>query len=262
LGGVPQVLFAGGDGWLYSFDGEKSVDGRPELLWKFDCNPKDSKWVLGGRGTRNNLIATPVIYDGNVYISVGQDPEHGEGVGHVWCIDPTKRGDVSPQLVFNASDPSRPAPHKRIQAAVPEQGDIVRDNPNSAMVWHYNEYDWNGDDFEEKMHRTIATAAIKDDLLYVADFSGLFHCLDAKTGRSYWTHDLFAACWGSALIVDGHVYVGDEEGKVTIFKHGKEKEILNEVQMGNSIYSTPVVANNTLFIANKTHLFSIGSAAE
>ena len=24
--------------------------------------------------------------------------------------------------------------------------------------------------------------AIKDDLLFVADFSGLFHCLDAKTG--------------------------------------------------------------------------------
>jgi hypothetical protein len=27
--------------------------------------------------------------------------------------------------------------------------------------------------------------------------------------------------------------------------------------MGNSIYSTPIIANGTLFIANKTHLFAI-----
>jgi hypothetical protein len=32
--------------------------------------------------------------------------------------------------------------------------------------------------------------------------------------------------------------------------------------MGNSVYSTPVVANNTLFIANKTHLFAIQADKE
>ena len=57
----------GGDGWLYSFSLE-GKDGEAELLWKFDCNPKDSKWILGGRGTRNNLIGTPVTYDSKVYI--------------------------------------------------------------------------------------------------------------------------------------------------------------------------------------------------
>jgi hypothetical protein len=33
--------------------------------------------------TRNELIATPVIYEDRVYIANGQDPEHGEGVGHL-----------------------------------------------------------------------------------------------------------------------------------------------------------------------------------
>ncbi len=133
-------------------------------------------------------------------------------------------------------------------------------NPNSAVVLHYSEYDQNGDkkiDFEETMHRTIGTPTIKDDILYIPDFSGLVHCVDAKTGKPYWTHDLFAATWGSALIVDGKVYVGDEEGKLTVFKHGKEKEILAEIDMKNSIYSSPIVANNTLYIVNKTHLFAI-----
>jgi outer membrane protein assembly factor BamB len=88
--GRAQVIFPGGDGWLYSLEPRSG-----KLLWKFDANPKDSVWVLGGRGTRNNLIATPVIWEDKVYIGVGQDPEHGEGVGNFWCIDATLEGDVT-----------------------------------------------------------------------------------------------------------------------------------------------------------------------
>jgi len=261
LGGVPQVLFAGGDGWLYSFLAAKTENGKPELLWKFDANPKESKYILGGRGTRNEIIATPVIYNGWVYLGVGQDPEHGEGIGHLWCIDPTRRGDVSPELAFSVNNLKNPIPHRRLQAVIAEQGEVARPNPNSALIWHYSEQDWNQDGeiaaFEEKMHRTCGTVTIKNDLLFLADFSGLFHCVDAITGKVYWTHDLFAANWNSAMIVEDKVYIGDEEGKVTIFKLSKEKEILGEVSMGNSVYTTPVVANNVLYIANKSHLFAI-----
>src|SRR5436190_943430 len=38
--GVTQVLFAGGDGWLYSFRADAGTNGHPEFLWKFDGNPK------------------------------------------------------------------------------------------------------------------------------------------------------------------------------------------------------------------------------
>ncbi len=266
LGGVPQVLFGGGDGWLYSFRGDGTAkNGKPELLWKFDCNPKESKYVLGGRADRNHIIGTPVIYEGLVYIGVGEDPEHGEGVGHLWCIDPTKRGDVSPELAFNVNDLSKPIPHHRMQAVNKEAGEVARANPNSAAVWHYASYDSNKNgkiEFEETMHRTCGTVAIKDGLLFVADFSGLFHCLDAKTGIPYWTHDMLAAAWGSPMIVEGKVYIGDEDGDVSVFKLDKKMELLAENSMSNSVYSTPVVANNTLFIANKDHVFAIRSESE
>lgn len=270
LGGAPQVIFAGGDGWVYSFHAEGD-NGNPKLLWKFDGNPKDSKWILGGRGTRNNIICTPVVYKGKVYVAVGQDPEHAEGEGHLWCIDPTKKldgSDVSPQLVFSVDDPSQPIPPRRIKSYDPDKGEIVRDNPNSAAVWHYSVFDQNGDgeiDWEEEMHRTIGTVVIKDDLLYLSDFSGLFHCVDATNGKVYWTHDMLAASWGSALVVEDKVYIGDEDGDVLIFKHGKEEELLSRddsgepgpINMLNSVYSTPVVADNILYIANKSHLFAI-----
>jgi outer membrane protein assembly factor BamB len=261
LGGVPQAIFGAGDGWIYSYRADSgSSDGKPELLWKFDANPKESKYVLGGRADRNHIIGTPVVHEGLVYVGVGEDPEHGEGVGHLWCIDPAKRGDVSPELAFNVKDLTRPIEHKRMQAVNKELGEVARANPNSAAVWHYSSYDKNGNgkiEFEETMHRTCGTVAIKNGLLFVADFSGLFHCLDVKTGIPHWTHDMLAAAWGSPLIVDDKVYIGDEDGDISVFKLSKELELVAENPMSSSVYSTPVVANNTLFIADKDHLFAI-----
>ena len=263
LGGVPQVIFGGGDGWVYSFDA-RGEDGKPKLLWEFDCNPKTSTYSLGGRADRNHIIGTPVVHDGLVYIGVGEDPEHGEGVGHLWCIDPTKRGDVSSELAVSLADPDTPLPRRRIQAVIEKDGEVARPNPNSAAVWHYPGFDADGNgklSFEETMHRTCGTVAIKDGLLFVADFSGLFHCLDLKTGKPLWTHDMLAASWGSPLIADGKVYIGDEDGDISVFRLSREKDLLAEINMGNSVYSTPIAVGDTLYIANKSHLFAIKQGA-
>ena len=284
LGGVQQVIFAAGDGWVYSFRADRGQNGKPELLWKFDANPKESKWILGGRGTRNNIIASPVVYDGLLYVAVGQDPEHGEGPGHVWCLDPTRRGDVSAQLAMRITGDTRePIPHRRLQAVIADESEVAVDNPNSAVVWHYDEFDQNGDgtiDFEEEMHRSCGTVAVKNDLVFIADFSGLFHCLDAKTGAVHWTYDMLAAAWGSPLIVQDNVYIGDEDGDVAIFKLSADPQVAMKkvdgelhpinadpsnnfevINMGNSVYSTPIVANGVLYISNRTHLFAIAAEA-
>ncbi len=278
LGGVPQVIFGGGDGWLYSFDPKGDGNGKSKLLWKFDCNPKNSHYALN-KATRNHIIGTPVIYDGKVYVAVGEDPEHGEGQGHLWCIDPTKRGDVSPDLAYNSKDPSKPIEPKRLQDVEPDKGDFARPNPNSAAIWHYGaELDKNGNElkreFTDTMHRTLGSVAIKDDILYIADYNGAFHCLNAKTGKVNWVYDMLAAAWGSPLIVDGKVYIGDEDGDVAIFKHSADpnvamkkdgdemKPFYGEMNMGNAVYSTPIVADNVLYIANRTHLFAIEEGAK
>jgi outer membrane protein assembly factor BamB len=86
VNGVMQAVFPGGDGWLYAFSART---GAP--LWRFDLNPKDAIWPK----TRNQALATPVFHGGRVFMAVGQDPENGEGVGHLYCIDPSKTGDIT-----------------------------------------------------------------------------------------------------------------------------------------------------------------------
>lgn len=202
-GDILQVVMGEGDGWVRGYN---ATDGTK--LWEFDMNPKDSVWPK----TRNEVISTPVIWDGKVYIANGQDPEHGEGVGHLYCIDPTKRGDIT----------------------------------KTGLVWHY-----------DKIRRSISTGAIYQGILYYSDFSGFLHAIDAKTGQAFWVHDMLAAIWGSPMVIGGNVYLGDEDGDLAILKAGKEKKLLGEMNMGSSVYSTPVPANGTLYIANRNQLFAI-----
>jgi outer membrane protein assembly factor BamB len=258
LDGVGQAIFAGGDGWIYSFLAEKTSDGKARLLWKFDCNPKDASWEGGGNGRRNYIIATPVIYDGRVYIGTGQDPEYGEGPGDLWCIDPRGRGDVSAELVVDRD--GKPVPPRRRRAVDPAAGEQIRPNPHAATVWHYQgpRSEPGGQaDFKKTMHRTLGMVAIQDGLLVSGDFAGLIHCLDAKTGRVHWTYDAMAAIWGSPLIVDGKIYLGDEDGDVLVFELGPKCKLLAKNNMAGAVYGTPAVAAGVLYIATRTNLFAI-----
>ena len=152
-----------------------------KLIWKFDANPKDSRYQLGGKSTRNDFIAAPVIVGNRCYIGTGQDPEHYEGVGHLWCIDITKSGDVSPDLVTN-------------DTVFPPK---TKPNPNSAAVW------------------------------------------------------------GAAFCADSKVYLGTEDGDVSVFAHSKEMKLLNRVELEQPIRSTPVAVGGVLYVATATHLYAI-----
>lgn len=237
--GKGQVIFGGGDGWLRSFEPKTG-----ELIWKFDCNPKNA--VKGNRGGKNYLVSTPVVYDNKVYVGGGQEPSLGTGVSHFWCIDiakepKNKERDLSP--VNDNFDP---------KAEV---------NKDSGLVWHFGGMndqktaDETGRDFA--FGRTVSACAIHDNLLYFNELAGYFYCLDAQTGKVHWDYDLKAEVWGSPSWVDGKIYQGTGDGDVHIFAHGKEKKILGKIEMGGNIYSTPVAANGVLYVMTSRNLYAI-----
>ena len=206
IGGVDQIVSAQGDGWVRGYE---ALTGKK--LWEFDLNPKESVWPKN----RNEVISTPVIYQDKVYIGNGQDPEHGEGVGHFYCIDATKRGDIT----------------------------------TSGKVFHLD------------IRRTISTASVWEGLVYIADFSGFLHAIDATTGKEYWTHDCFSAVWASPMVIDGKIYMGDEDGDVLILQAGKEKKELAKINMGAGVTATVVPAHGTLFVNTMSQLFALANGA-
>jgi outer membrane protein assembly factor BamB len=228
VGGKNLVFFGGGDGWCYAFDATpvKTADGGLlKSVWKYDANPPEYK-VKDGKAIKypaaegpSEINSTPVFYKNRIYVATGQDPEHGEGVGHLVCLDATKTGDIT----------------------------------KSGVIWQY-----------KAIHRSISTVSIDptSGLLFVGDFSGFVHCLDAETGKVYWVHDMKAHMWSSTLVADGKVYVGDEDGDFVVLAVSKEKKVLSETNLGSPVYSTPIVANGVIYVASNTHLFAFHDSAK
>src|SRR5207249_474448 len=106
--------------------------------------------------------------------------------------------------------------------------------------------------------RSMSTASVADGMVFVADFAGIIHCVDADTGKPLWTHDTEGATWGSTLVADGKVYIGNEPGIFTILAATKEKKVIGTVSFDGPVYSSAVVANGVLYIATDKYLYAIG----
>lgn len=227
IGGTKSVIFPGGDGWVYGYGlGSKKEDDEVSImdeLWRYDANPPDYRFVEGTKTPRkyataegpSEIISTAVIYKNRVYVAIGQDPEHGEGVGMLSCIDATKRGDIS----------------------------------KNGALWTYR-----------GIGRSISTASIHDGLIYVAEYAGMIHCLDAETGKKFWTYDTKGHIWGSTLVADGKVYLGNEEGELTILAAGKELKKINVIDFPAPILCSSVAANGNLLISTQTHLYCFSNS--
>ncbi|HTE20370.1 MAG TPA: PQQ-binding-like beta-propeller repeat protein, partial [Armatimonadota bacterium] len=222
-GAQDLIIFGGGDGWCYGFDTQpvKAADGVNTLktIWRYDCNPPQYR-VKDGKPLKyatpegpSEVIATPVFYKNRVYTAIGQDPEHGEGLGNFVCIDATKTGDIT----------------------------------KTGTIWSY-----------DKIARSLSTASITNDLVFVGDFSGFVHCLDAETGKPYWVYDTKSHIWGSTVAADGKVYFGTEDGDFVVLEASKTLKEVKKTDMRSPLYSSPVIANGTFYMATQTHLYAVG----
>jgi len=117
IGGQGQIFFGGPDGYLYGFAAQpvKDEDGYDVLkeLWRVDANLPTYRFRDGDKSKPikyarpdgpSEFIATPVFYKGRVYAAIGQDPEHGEGVGRLVCVDPNHTGEATDKAIVWSFD--------------------------------------------------------------------------------------------------------------------------------------------------------------
>jgi len=221
VNGQAMIVWGGGDGWCYGFDPVpvKDKDGTPVLkeLFRYDANPPEYR-AKDGQPIKyatfngpSELVCTVVVKDNRAYMSIGQDPEHGDGIGMFSVLDLTMRGDITGKALWT----------------------------------------------NRTIGRTICTPSVVGDLVFQAEYNGNIHCFDAKTGKTLWMHATNSRIWSSTLVADGKVYCGTEDGELIVLAASREKKVLGKVEFYSPIYSSPVIANDTLFVSTITHVFAI-----
>ncbi|HEX4955529.1 MAG TPA: PQQ-binding-like beta-propeller repeat protein [Thermoanaerobaculia bacterium] len=148
-------------------------------------------------------------------------------------------------LVGIGRDPEQGASDGRLWAIdATLEGDVT----GRAARWSFG-----GEDFS----LTLSSVAVTDGVVYAPDLAGFVHALDLATGKPLWKHDAFAAIWGSPLVADGKVYVGDEDGDLAILAAGNTLKVLAEPNLGDAIYTTPTAKDGVLYVVTGSKLWAL-----
>ena len=222
VAGRKLIFFAGGDGVVYAFEAlrEKLPSGEPwklQKVWQFDFDPSAPKTNVH-HFNRNRREGPSNFYGMPVFRD-----------GRVYVAG---GGD----LFWGKNE----AWLKCIDAT--KMGDITR----SGELWSYR-----------LGNHVLSTPAIKDGLLFIADCGRKMHCVDAKTGKPHWTHDITGEVWASPMVAGGKVYLGTRSGQFWAFAASSEKRVLSTIQLADPISATATAANGALYLATMTHLYKL-----
>lgn len=233
VGGRPQVIHSQRDGWVRSFDAETG-----KLIWTFDLNTKAARWDDRGREAWDYpryAVAPPVYASGRVYLAIGQaELQCGDDAGRIFCLDPTKTGDVSRELDDG-----------------PRKG---KPNPNSALVWAFADETEKG---RSRLHNVRGPVAVAGGYVVAADFFGNVHCLDEQTGKRHWSYATGEGFDGGPLVVDGKIYLATTHGGGWVLELAKAKKLLTRVEADEAFASPPVFANGTLYLLSEATLYAV-----
>lgn len=107
----------------------------------------------------------------------------------------------------------------------------------------------------------IPTPIVYGDYLYVCDDRGVLTCYEAETGKQVYRERVAGsggAFSASAVAADGKVFFTGEEGDIYVIKAGPKFERLATNSIGEVCLATPAIADDTIYIRSRDHLFAIG----
>jgi outer membrane protein assembly factor BamB len=224
VGGRTLVFFCGGDGVCYAYDALQSAPaaGKLTTVLRFDCDPAAPKENVH-RYIRNRNESPSNIKSMPVFYD---DRIYVTLGGDIWW------GKNQAWLkCFKATG--------------------AGNTTASAELWSY-----------PVERHCCTTPAVHEGLVFVGDCGKLFHCVDAETGKPYWTHQTKGEIWASALVADGKVYVGTRRREFLVFTASKEKQIISSLELDSPINASPVAANGVLYVATMKNLYAVKASAQ
>ena len=236
VAGRELIFFGGGDGFLYAFAPPKvnPKAAKPAVfksVWKYDCNPKEYKVDADGRELD--------YWDGDA--TRAEVTKSYKGPNEIIATPVFYKNRV---YVAVGRDPEHGIARGILHCIdATKTGDVTK----TARLWSY-----------DKIARTMSTAAIAGGLLYICDYAGLIHCLDAETGKVCWIHNTGERIWSSTLVADGKVYVGTEKKRLLIFKTGRKKQLVATIRMPYKMSTTPVIAGGCIYVPTARCLYAVG----
>jgi hypothetical protein len=157
-------------------------------------------------------------------------------------------------FLYAAAQNDRPS-HPRAQ----EVGQLQKldpSKPDNPIVWTFQETTSEGQGL-------YGTPAVLDDVVIITSAQGRLIGLDRDTGAVLWERTLGGAAWGSAVVVDDVLLIGDCEGATFHAYDLANPRVappeLWSMNLGGCIEATPAVWKGKIYIGSRAgHLYTVG----
>lgn len=121
---------------------------------------------------------------------------------------------------------------------------------SGELLWTYN-----------KGAAYVPSPLALGDYFYMVNDAGLMTCIDAVTGERRYEGGRVpvpAKFFASPVAFDDKILLTSEDGDSFIVKAGPVHEVLRTNSVGEPVYTSPAIANGTIYIRGEKHLFAIG----
>ena len=223
-------------------------DGKNSFI--VALSKKDGKVVWKKPRAVQASWATPLLYQGQLITSgnekiIAYDPKTGE---ELWNV---------PGLRSHA-----------INSPVPGEGMVVVSSGFPAkrtfglkmtgagerVMWTY-----------EKGTAYVPSPILYQGWLYLMSDKGLLTCLNPKTGQVVYEGGRIpvpATFMASPVAFDGKIFLTSQDGDTFVIKAGPEHEVLATNQLGEPVFSSLALTEDSIYIRGEKHLYRIKSSAK
>lgn len=235
----------------------------PSYVLRIDKITGETMWMVqrptAAQRESPDSYTTPALlqYDGHTEIVItggdvvtGHDPETGTELWRANGLNPRNNGAyriiASPLVVGDIIiAPTRVRPMLALRAG--GRGDVT----TSHRLWSFDD----GPD--------VPTPVSDGELLYVIQDNGVVHALDLASGEPVYTNQRIEPGTYSAspILADDKIYATSEDGVTTVYRAGREFEILATNSLPGYTLSTPSVAGGYVYIRAGGVLYAITERA-
>ncbi len=103
----------------------------------------------------------------------------------------------------------------------------------------------------------IPTPVIVDGKMYMVHDRGMVSCIDAKTAKVVWKHELKGNFNSSPVYAAGNIYFFSVKGDCTIIKPGDSFEIVAENKIGETVKAVPAFVDDIMILRTEKNLYLI-----
>ncbi len=225
--------------------------------------------VLAANGDEHASVESSIaVYKDTAYF--------GTSAGLIWGYDlsPLRHGGLPTQVFrFYTAGDNDPTPVVDDEGMLYVAGEFDRDLPRAREVGQLTKIDpsnavnpivWTFTETTRVSAGIYGTPGIVGDTVIVTSDGGRVIALDRATGAVKWERKLPGPLWGSPVIVDDVLLVGDCNGFFHAFDVSNPDVVPPElwsIELGGCIEATPAVWDGRIYIGTRAgHLFVLGDA--